>query len=117
VPGPVRRAIVRVIRLQMLKALNGQGMGRHTPDEVEEIGKRIVDSVGQLCEGPFFFGDQPSSLDATVYAFLQSVISAPFEGPLKEHLCSNQKLRRYCEHVADACAVGASVDPRAKLSA
>ena len=65
------------------------------------MGKRILESVSELCDGPFFFGEQPSTLDATVYAFVASIAGAPFEGPLKEYVRSDPKLSRYCAHVKE----------------
>jgi glutathione S-transferase len=63
------------------------------------IGMRLLETLAELCEGPFFFGARPSTLDATVYAFLQSLAGVPFEGPLKDYVCTNEKLRGYREHV------------------
>lgn len=63
---------------------------------------RLFESLAELCEGPFFFGARPSSLDATVHAFLQSFAGVPFEGALKDFVCTNEKLRSYCEHVQRA---------------
>jgi glutathione S-transferase len=79
--------------------LDSQGLGRHKPDEVVAIGTRLFAALAELCEGPFFFGTRPSTLDATVYAFLQSFAGVPFEGPLKDYVCTNEKLRSYREHV------------------
>jgi glutathione S-transferase len=109
VPTAVRRLVVPQIRNQMLAALRGQGMGRHTPEEFTDLGKRTIDAVSTLCIGPFFFGAKPSTLDATVYAFIESIRSAPFEGPLVEHLRADQKLRDYCEHMQRVCAVKRAV--------
>lgn len=99
VPGFLRGMIVAQIRKQMLAALHGQGIGRHTPDEMVAMAKSILDAVGELCEGPYFFGAQPTTLDATVYAFVQSILGAPFEGPIKQHARENAKLRQYCQHM------------------
>jgi hypothetical protein len=97
VPGFLRRFVSSQIRKQTLRALHGQGTGRHTPEEVIGIGKRLIDATAELCEGPFYFGDKPSTLDATVYAFCESIVQAPFEGPLKEHTAA--KLGHYLDHV------------------
>jgi hypothetical protein len=106
------RFLCRLVSLEsrriMRAELRGQGMGRHTADEVTTMGLRIIDSLGQLFRAPFFLGDRVCSLDATVYAFLQSIAGAPFEGPLKDHLCQVRKLRAYCDHMG-ALYFGAQV--------
>ena len=90
------------LRKQVLRVLDHQGMGRHKSDEVVTIGIRLFEALTELCEGPFFFGTQASTVDATVYAFLQSFAGVPFEGPLKDYVTTNAKLRRYREHVQAA---------------
>lgn len=99
VPGPLRGFISDRIRKQFLKTLYGQGIGRHAPEEIVDIGKRIVDSVATLYVGPSFFGDKPSTLDATAYAFLSGVLDAPFDGPLRDHLAAQDGLVKYCQHM------------------
>ena len=99
IPHALQGLIVPQIRKQMLAALRGQGFGRHTPEEITAIGIRTLDAVSTLCTGPFFFGAEPSTLDATVYAFLESIRGAPFEGPLVEHLRADPKLMSYCDHM------------------
>jgi glutathione S-transferase len=103
IPAFLFGIVLPQVRRQTVASLRGQGMGRHTPDEVTAIGKRILTSISTLCVGPYFFGKQPCTLDATVYAFVQSILGAPFEGPLKEQLRADEKLVRYCEHVKRAC--------------
>lgn len=105
VPGFLGGFIVGQVRKQMLAHLHGQGLGRHTPDEIVAIGTRILDSVSELCEGPFFFGEQPSTLDATVYAFMASLIEAPFPGALQNRARNDAKLSRYCAHVKQRCGL------------
>jgi glutathione S-transferase len=49
----------------------------------EEIDKRLcqaLDAVSfQLGDGPYFFGARPRVIDATVYAFVASMLDTPFE--------------------------------------
>lgn len=99
VPRPIRPLLALHARRTVKRTLHGQGISRHRLEEVEATGQRIVDALGELCEGPFFFGEQPSSVDATVFAFVQSIVAAPFEGPIKEHARKHPKLRAYYEHV------------------
>jgi glutathione S-transferase len=99
IPRPIRPLLAFQARREIKRTLHGQGTSRHQREEIEATGKRIIDSVGELCQGPFFFGEQPSSLDASVFAFVQSIVAPPFEGPLKEHARKHPKLRAYYEHV------------------
>jgi glutathione S-transferase len=98
-PRLIARFVVQPIRRQVLRVLDNQGLGRHAPDEVETIALRLFETLAELCEGPFFLGPRPTTLDATVYAFLQSFAGVPFEGPIKDYVRTNEKLRSYCEHM------------------
>jgi glutathione S-transferase len=105
VPGFVRGLVLGQVRKQMVGSLKAQGVGRHSPEEIRATGKRILESVSELCVGPFFFGEQPSSLDATVYAFVASIAGGPFEGPLEDYARNDPKLSRYCAHMKARCAL------------
>jgi glutathione S-transferase len=98
-PRFIARLAMPLLRRRVLRVLDSQGLGRHKPDEVVASALQLFESLAELCEGPYFFGAQPSTLDATVYAFLQSFAGVPFEGPVKDYVCTNDKLRRYREHV------------------
>ena len=98
-PRLVDRFVVEQIRRQVLRVLDNQGLGRHAPEEIVAIALRLLETLAELCEGPFFFGARPSTLDATVYAFLQSFAGVPFEGPIKAYVHTNQKLHSYREHI------------------
>lgn len=97
------RFLCRLVSLEsrriMRAELHGQGMGRHNADDVASAGVRIIDSLEQLFRGSFFMGERLCSLDATVYSFLESILGAPFESPLKERLCQTRRLRAYCEQM------------------
>ena len=101
-PRFIASLVMPSLRGKVLRILDCQGMGRHQPDEVVAIALRLFETLAELCEGPFFFGARPSTLDATVYAFLQSFAGVPFEGPVKDFVCTNATLRSYREHVMRA---------------
>lgn len=78
----------------------GQGTGRHTKDQVETRLCGALDAISeQLGEGPYFLGDQPRTIDATVHAFLWALLDAPFESRAREHAHSLQNFRAYCDRM------------------
>lgn len=97
-PPVVGKAVVTMIRRGVVKGLRTQGLGRHTPEEIFELGKADVSAVaGVLGDKPFLLGDNPSSFDATVYAFIKSITAFPVDSPLRRHTLAQQNLVRYCE--------------------
>jgi len=79
--------LLPVIRRQILKAGFGQGTLRHPPSDIYALGKADFDAVAaELGDKPFLFGDQPTSVDAVVYAFTASVRAFPADSPLQRHV-------------------------------
>jgi glutathione S-transferase len=75
-------------------------MGRHSREEIYEIGKADLNAISLwLGDKSFFMGATPTSLDAIAYAFLANILVPPLESPLKDHAISLPNLRAYCERM------------------
>ena len=83
---PILKAIVPILaRKDTQKQLQGHGMGKHSSAEIYAIG--IADLVALsdfLSDQQFFFGDEPTSLDAAAYGILANILGTPFDSPLKD---------------------------------
>ena len=96
VPAPVRPLVVSMIRRRLRKTLHGQGIGRHSADEITAIGKRSIDAIaGYLGDKPFFMGNVPAGIDATMFAFAVSAICPLFDSELQRAASGHANLRRY----------------------
>jgi glutathione S-transferase len=92
VPALVRRGV--------RKQLYEQGMGRHSEAEIIELGKQDIDAVvTMLGTQEFLFGDQPSSYDAVVFAFMTMLLGPPIEMPLKTYAALFPVVTDYCERM------------------
>ena len=99
-PPVVRSVVVPMIRRDVMKALRAQGLGRHTPEEILELGKADLSAVATLLgDKPFLLGDTPSSFDATLYAFIKSLLAFPVDSQLKRYTQAQQNLARYLERM------------------
>jgi glutathione S-transferase len=100
---PVMRDIVAgKIRRELRRALYAQGTGRHSRNEIYEIGKADLTAVSAwLEEKPFFMGSTPTSVDAIAYSFLANIIVPPLKSPLKDHAVSLPNLSAYCERMKE----------------
>ena len=57
---------------------------------------RILDSLSvQLGDGPFFFGDEPTTYDATVYAFTAGALCKAFDNEVRKHAATKENLVAY----------------------
>jgi len=100
VPGPMAGLVSAMARKQMVKSLFVQGTGRHTPAEVGLIGERLVGALSeQIGEGPFFFGAEPATIDATAYAFAVGLLETPFVGPVRDAAARKENLKAYVSRI------------------
>lgn len=82
-PASIRPLIIAKIRRDVKRTLHGQGFGRHTRAEIEMLAARDLDAIAAvLGDKPFLFGAEPHAADASVYAFVASVLCPHFETPL-----------------------------------
>jgi len=98
VPRLLTPLVLRSIRKQVLRDIWGQGAGRHTAEEVDRRLCEGLDAISnQLGHGPYFFGDRPRVIDATVYAFSSTMLDGPFESRAKRYGCTLENLTAYRE--------------------
>lgn len=101
-PPVLRNIVPEMVRKKFLKKLYLQGIAHHTRDEIYEFGKRDITAIADLLgDQSFFFGKQPTSIDATLYAFLSSVLLVPFESLLKSHAQNYAPLEKYCARMKE----------------
>ena len=64
--------------------LHAQGIGRHAPERIAELGERSIDALAQLLgDKPYLMGESPSGVDATAFGILASVLAPLFDTPLR----------------------------------
>ena len=96
IPAPIRPFLIPMIRRQVRRALHGQGMGRHSPEEIVMLGTRSIDAAASfLGAKPFMMGADPSAVDATAFAFIAGTLCPVFETELRTAAERHDNLRRY----------------------
>jgi glutathione S-transferase len=118
-PPGVRDLVARFARGQMRKQMRGQGIARNTESEIFLLAGKDLDALsGFLGDKPFFFGDAPTTLDASAFGFLTNIVWCPIESPLKSHAQGLGNLVSFCERIRDRYFEkdgdpGVTTDPRA----
>jgi glutathione S-transferase len=88
------------LRQTVVAAGRAQGTLRHGPEEIHEMGKADIDALAVLLgDQPFVLGDEATSVDATVYATLISLLAFPIDSPVKRHAAEKPNLVAYCERM------------------
>ena len=76
------------------------GVGAFAPDELRTRGKADIDAIAALLgDQAYLLGQQPSSFDTTVYAFLWQILNAPYASALKDSAGSHNNLVSYTKRI------------------
>jgi glutathione S-transferase len=96
VPAPVRPFVVAMVKRRLRATLHGQGMGRHSADEIVTLGIRTIDAMADfLGDKPFFMGREPTGVDATMFAFACAILCPLFTSRVRDAAERRENLRRY----------------------
>ena len=96
VPAPLRPFIIAMVHRQVVRNLQGQGLGRHTPEQRASLCRRAADALaGCLGDKPWLFGAEPCGADATAFAFTSSALCPLFQGPMRAAVEAHRNLVAY----------------------
>lgn len=80
-------------REYMRVQFRGHGIGRHTPGEVYAIGVADIGAIADyLADKPYFMGDRPSTVDATIYGYISNFLAPPIESPARDYARTRENL-------------------------
>lgn len=99
VPALVRPFVARMVRGKVKDILWQQGLLRHSHEYIVEDAIRDWRAVLAVMGEPFFFGETPTSIDATVFGTLASSILTPIETPIRAFLMTQPKAVAYAERM------------------
>ncbi|XP_017080640.1 failed axon connections isoform X1 [Drosophila eugracilis] len=92
---------------QGTKKLKAHGIGVHSAEEIEEFGKNDLKVLSEMLDcKPFFFGDEPTTLDVVAFAVLSQLhyLSKDIAYPLRDYMtekCPN--LIGHVSRMKDKC--------------
>lgn len=95
-PHEIWEPIVEGLRMQFLTQLYQQGLGQHQEGEIDQLITADLQALSTfLADRPYFMGDQPTTLDATVYAHIGNLIQPPFDSAIVN---AARNLTNLCQH-------------------
>lgn len=84
VPAPMRPFVLAMVKRSVKRHLWGQGFGRHTKAEIEQLAIRDLDAIAAfLGEKPWLMGAEPCGADASVWAMVTGMLCPHFETPVR----------------------------------
>lgn len=100
-PWPLKLIVPIVARRGIRAQLQGQGMGRHTPEQIHALGIADVDALAALLgDQAYFLGANATSVDAVAAAFLANILMVPLQTPIKAAAAGHPNLVAYCQRMA-----------------
>ena len=92
-----------VMSKRLLKAAQGQGIGRHTEAEVYEMGIKDLKAISiHLGDKPFFTGDKPTEVDCSIFGILCQTLWNPNGSPVEQVLHGEfSNLKAFCERMKE----------------
>jgi hypothetical protein len=100
VPAIVRPLVARAVLGRIKKLLWHQGILRHPDQEILESGLRDWRAVLTFMgDGPFFFCDEPTGVDAIVFGPLAASVLTPIESPIRDFLRSQPVFVAYADRM------------------
>ncbi len=101
IPAIMRKFIFNRIVRKISVSLHGQGLGRHSPEQIYAFGAADLKAVSDyLGDKDFFFGDRPTSIDASLCGMLASILIPDLDTPLKQAAMAHKNLVDYCDRFA-----------------
>lgn len=95
-PEGQREQLRRDLQARKQAELHAQGLGRHTPEGIAELGMRSIDALATLLDDkPWLMGDAPSGVDATAFGMLACVLTPFFDTPLRRAAEAHANLAAY----------------------
>jgi len=89
-----------MVRKRAIEKLNAQGIARHEAAEVYEIGIKDALAFAELLgNGPFLFGEQPTSFDASAFGVIGNLKDGPFSGPVQDAIRTNAPVSDYIDRI------------------
>ena len=101
-PIGLRFLAIRVIRRSLLSEADGTGIADFAPEEVYAHGDAMVGALSdELGARSYFLGEELHTIDASVFAFLLTVLETPIPVPIRQSVRSRPNLVSYCERVGE----------------
>ena len=99
-PIILRSILPLIIRRSLVKILKGQGILLHSDTEILHITRSSLQALSDLLgEQDYFFGEKPSTLDATCYGMLAALILVELDNPYNSLAREFNNLVNYCERI------------------
>lgn len=96
---PARFLLSRFLRRNLVRTAWAQGVSRLTDDQRASAAAQDLHALSTLLGDQEFLLGQPSSVDATAFAFAWGVVQAPYASPVADSFAAHTNLAAYVERM------------------
>ncbi|HEX4180047.1 MAG TPA: glutathione S-transferase family protein [Caulobacteraceae bacterium] len=83
-PEAMRETIRQQGRQNVISILHGQGIGRHSVEEIAGVAERSFAALARIIgDKPFLTGDRPCGADASVFGLVAGALTPLFDTPVR----------------------------------
>lgn len=101
-PAGIKLVVRTLVRGQLRRQLFARGVGRHDHERIVDMGIEVLDSIDALLgDDDYFFGDEPTEVDASIFGFLALTHWTPVRSRLWDDFRSRERLVAYCERMRE----------------
>lgn len=102
-PEEAQDAARQAQRRKVLGYLDGQGIGRHSLDEIARLARHGYAALAALLgDRPYLLGDRPCGADASIFGQLASALTPFFDSPVRDAAAAHDNLVAYSQRMMDA---------------
>lgn len=99
-PEAARETLRADMLARVTDAFRAQGVGRHAPDEVVELGSRSLSALELfLGDKPYLMGSEPAGVDAIVFAHLAGLLTPFFDSAMRRRAERFETLTAYVDRM------------------
>ncbi|HEY9662020.1 MAG TPA: glutathione S-transferase family protein [Allocoleopsis sp.] len=96
------RPFMKEFRQTILSQMYSHGMGRHISKEIIQLTCADFQALSDfLADKSFFMGDEPTTLDATAYAYVGNFIKPPYTSPIVDYVLQRSNLCNHYERMTE----------------
>jgi len=101
-PAEQLEYVPEMVRKRAIEKLHAQGIARHERDEIYALGIADVAAFGELLgDGPFLFGDRPTSFDAGAFGVIGNLKDGPFDSPVRDRIRATNNIADYIDRIRE----------------
>ena len=99
-PATIREQMRQHLRDAVRQNLLSVGIGRHTPEEIADLGAHSLAALSAILGGkPYLMGERPCGVDATCFSMLAHLLTPFFETPLRRRAFDFPNLPAYVDRL------------------